>query len=148
MTCRMCDRPRKKHRTLCHEHHLAERREREAASNARLNEARRTRYQTDPSYRLTISARNKLHFYGLTPCQFTRMLIEQDGRCGICHTKDPGTKGWSVDHDHECCDKKRSCGNCVRALLCTKCNSGIAMFGDDVDKIRAAIDYIERHRNG
>jgi hypothetical protein len=28
-----------------------------------------------------------------------------------------------VDHDHACCQKKnRSCGKCIRGLLCHTCN--------------------------
>lgn len=145
MTCRLCDRPRKSGRTLCHDCHLAERRVRERAANQRLNVARRERYKTDERYRLIIQSRNTLHFYGLTPCDFTRMRIEQGDTCAICGTGDPGKKKWHVDHDHSCCPTGRSCGKCVRALLCSKCNTGLGMFNDDPEALASAIRYLEAH---
>ena len=149
MMCKTCgENPKKAGRSVCHPCHLAERRVREAESNKRKNIADRERYATDAKFRLVIQARNTLHFYNLTPCQFTRMLVEQDGKCAICYTRDPGAKKWSVDHDHECCDGPRSCGKCVRSLLCTKRNTGIAMFGDDIVRLKGAIAYLEEHRYG
>jgi hypothetical protein len=37
----------------------------------------------------------------------------------------------SIDHDHRCCDGTYSCGQCVRAILCRNCNTGIGMLRDD-----------------
>jgi hypothetical protein len=28
-----------------------------------------------------------------------------------------------TDHDHECCPGRRSCGHCVRGVVCATCNS-------------------------
>lgn len=51
-------------------------------------------------------------------------LEEQNGCCGICHRGDPGggRKYFSIDHDHKCCNGKKSCGKCLRGLLCKGCN--------------------------
>lgn len=33
-----------------------------------------------------------------------------------------------VDHDHHCCPGSASCGQCVRGIICQRCNSGIGGF--------------------
>lgn len=81
--------------------------------------------------------------YHITLEQYDSMLSGQNGQCAICGTTRPGQSKWfEVDHDHACCDKKGSCGACVRGLLCTGCNSGISRFGDDPDKLEAAALYV------
>ena len=81
--------------------------------------------------------------YNISLEQYESMLSEQNGQCAICGTTEPGQSKWfEVDHDHACCDKKGSCGACVRGLLCTGCNSGISRFGDNPDKLEAAARYV------
>lgn len=88
----------------------------------------------------------RLRKYGLTPEAFAAKLAAQGGHCPFCA---PGTavpEAWDVDHDHSCCPGHWSCGRCVRAILCRLHNRGLGAFGDDPDLLRAAADYIERHR--
>jgi hypothetical protein len=81
--------------------------------------------------------------YNITGEQYESMLAEQNGQCAICGTSEPGqTKYFEVDHDHACCDKKGSCGACVRGLLCTNCNTGISRFRDDPDIMGKAAAYV------
>lgn len=81
--------------------------------------------------------------YNITMDQYETMLSEQNGQCAICGTTEPGQSKWfEVDHDHSCCDKKGSCGACVRGLLCTGCNSGISRFEDDPDRLDKAAAYV------
>src|ERR1035437_5195185 len=65
--------------------------------------------------------------YGITIKEYLDLLASQGGVCAICGAEDPGTKkgGWCVDHDHSCCPGKKTCGNCIRGLLCRDCNSGL-----------------------
>lgn len=60
--------------------------------------------------------------YGLTRAAFDAMLIEQGHRCAVCRSADPG-RWWCVDHDHSCCSGRgKTCGKCVRGILCENCN--------------------------
>lgn len=81
------------------------------------------------SCRLCIRQRNLMRAYGLTLEQYDAMFESQGGVCGIC--KHPETRlrkdgelfALAVDHDHSCCPGKRTCGKCVRGLLCWECNN-------------------------
>ena len=50
-----------------------------------------------------------------------------------------------VDHDHSCCpgNDSNTCGNCVRGILCSNCNSGAGLLGDSSLKLRGLADYLE-----
>lgn len=81
--------------------------------------------------------------YGLTPEAFAELLESQGGCCAICRTPEPSGRGyWHVDHDHSCCSGEESCGECVRGLLCSRCNQAIGLLGDDPDVIIRAADYV------
>lgn len=70
----------------------------------------------------------------------------QPKSCQICGTENPGIKGWQIDHDHRCCPYgiRAGCRNCVRGLLCHKCNRGLGSFGDSIKTLRAAVRYLSR----
>lgn len=106
---------------------------------ARKNELRRGRESVRLYNRKTQLAR-----YGLTIELHDEMLIAQNGLCAICG-KPPNPDGiraasrLHADHDHVT--------GKVRALLCNSCNNGIGRFRDDPALLRAAAEYIERHRS-
>lgn len=52
-------------------------------------------------------------------------------KCMICGSD----KKLCIDHDHATGE--------VRGILCGVCNSGLGLFGDDVDKMKKAIEYLE-----
>jgi hypothetical protein len=86
--------------------------------------------------------------YRLRREDFEAMLARQGGACAACGATEPGGKGrFNVDHDHACCPGDKSCGQCVRGLLCAGCNSGIGFFNDDVDRLMAAAAYLLAQRN-
>ena len=73
---------------------------------------------------------------------FLRRLAAQGGVCAICHTVDTAKRPWHIDHDHACCPGIRSCGLCVRAILCGHCNTGIGQMRDDPERMISAAEYI------
>lgn len=82
--------------------------------------------------------RDSLGARGLSPQDYDLLLELQGGGCAICGY-DPGGRKLNVDHDH-------TAGR-VRGLLCRKCNTGIGFFGDDLEGLRKAVEYLERHEH-
>jgi hypothetical protein len=91
------------------------------------------------------SRKNILRAHGISISQFEERLEKQNGGCAICGKTHSGRSYGSgqllVDHDHKCCIK-RSCGKCIRGLLCVKCNAGIGFFGDEPEMVLKAYKYL------
>lgn len=68
--------------------------------------------------------------YGLSVEEFEQ--LKREGKCAICG----GTERLCIDHCHI---SKR-----VRGVLCASCNKGLGFFKDDANRIRAAIEYLDR----
>lgn len=88
--------------------------------------------------------RNLQRRFKITLSEYGDMLKGQGGVCAICGNSD--TRSLSVDHDHSCCPGDRSCGSCIRGLLCGECNTGLGRFKDNVATMRRAIQYLEEHK--
>lgn len=84
-----------------------------------------------------------LQRYGITLEQYNKKLEEQDGHCAICPAKPEEVGTLCVDHDHSCCATEKTCGNCLRGLLCSRCNAAIGLLDDSVEKIMAAAEYVQ-----
>ena len=82
----------------------------------------------------------RLASYGLTPQDFEEILRQQGGGCAICQTKD--TERWAIDHDHACCQNNKTCGKCIRGILCFPCNQALGLFKDSAENIARALNYI------
>lgn len=62
---------------------------------------------------------------------------EQEYKCKICRATSPGSKsGWQADHDH-------ATGK-FRGILCHKCNATLGHAGDDLDRLRGCMEYLEK----
>ncbi|WP_030240715.1 MULTISPECIES: endonuclease domain-containing protein [unclassified Streptomyces] len=85
------------------------------------------------------------HYYGISLSDYTRLLSDQGNKCAVCGAPECATgKSFAVDHDHACCSGTRSCGKCIRGLLCLPCNTALGNFRDSPDLLRAAIEYLSR----
>ncbi|MFF0498456.1 endonuclease VII domain-containing protein [Nocardia aobensis] len=71
-------------------------------------------------------------------------LYEAQGRhCAICERATGASKLLSVDHDHSCCPKTPTCGECNRGLLCGPCNKLLGHGRDDPEFFARAADYLQ-----
>jgi hypothetical protein len=77
--------------------------------------------------------------YGITAEDYNYMLEQQQGGCAICFQGNPSGRRLAVDHNHDTGE--------VRGLLCGSCNVGLGNFGDNVDNLEAAIDYLNYTSN-
>lgn len=81
----------------------------------------------------------------ITGAEYRAMLVAQGGVCAVCRRSDPSGRRLAVDHDHRCCSERgKSCGKCIRGLLCGPCNMSIGHMRDDASILRAAADYLDR----
>lgn len=94
---------------------------------------------------------SRLRNYSMTVAEFAALLAKQEGCCALCGVvMEPGGSGsrrLCIDHDQFCCPGKRSCGQCVRGLLCHNCNimvgflEGFLERGGDTQRIA---DYLSQ----
>lgn len=84
----------------------------------------RRRYLEDPGNVRQRRRKHKFVHYGLTQVRFDSLLQKQGYACGMCHKPFGGEQLICIDHDHNCCPgRERSCGECIRGLLCLSCNT-------------------------
>jgi Recombination endonuclease VII len=94
-----------------------------------------------PESRKKSNRKYRISLYGLTQEQFKRLLEVQGHACGMCHKPFADGQLVHVDHDHGCCpEKNRSCGNCVRGLLCHTCNISLGHVERRYELARAYLD--------
>lgn len=82
----------------------------------------------------------RLYRYGLTVEKYQELVTEQGGRCATCGET---PEKLYVDHDHMCCPGAKTCGECVRGLLCLNCNTALGQIKDDPRILFAMIQYLE-----
>ena len=86
--------------------------------------------------------------------QYDMLLAAQHGVCAICGKPETARTGntvrsLAIDHDHNCCPTiKKSCGRCIRGLLCSACNRGLGLFNDDTKNLMSAAAYLKLRRAG
>lgn len=126
------------------------------------NESNRRSYRRNREARLAATRRwaeanperlrelHRIRTFGVSPERFVEMWAEQEGLCANPGCDTPlttGTGGCSIDHDHACCPGPKSCGRCVRGLLCGACNKAAGLLRDDPERALGLAAYIEASRD-
>lgn len=76
--------------------------------------------------------------YGLSSSEYLGMCEQHSGACGICgQTPSANERALSIDHDHTT--------NTLRGLLCSRCNTAIGLFEDDIGLLENSIRYIKKY---
>lgn len=69
--------------------------------------------------------------YGITLAAYAEMEFSQGSACAICRQ----TGSLVIDHCHA--------SGAVRGLLCDRCNVGLGCMQDDIERLKAAVQYLE-----
>lgn len=94
----------------------------------------------EKSFRWRLSGR-----FGISPADYDALLERQGGGCAICGSKRNGLR-LPVDHDHSCCPGRKSCGKCIRGILCVRCNTIIGFLEKNSELVPLCEAYIREHR--
>jgi hypothetical protein len=83
-----------------------------------------------------------MRYYGIDLAKYQEMLLAQNGVCAICFKPETSVvngkiKPLAVDHCHN--------SEKIRGLLCARCNQAVGLFGEDVNVLSNAIEYLRKH---
>lgn len=121
--CKPCERIKRKERYWAN-------REKELALNAEWQ--RNNKEQRAKSVRM--------HAIGIPLDYYDELLAGQGNKCAICKVdRQYLDRNLAVDHDHS--------NDEVRGLLCTRCNTGLGYFYDNIEVMKDAIQYLINHRD-
>ncbi len=95
----------------------------------------RSRKKAEP-YRSQVLRRK----YGITVSDYEEILKNQEYKCAICKTYNPGKRrgSWPIDHDHKT--------GKVRGLLCWSCNSALGLLKDSYELCEKAAEYLRKSK--
>lgn len=126
-----------------------------ARNNPELHAAQRRRFNvTHPEYSSMWAKKNpekvkpsrqkaaRKWKYGITADDFAALLSRQAHQCQGCFC--PVDSSSCLDHDHACCPGAKSCGNCIRGILCRPCNMVLGAVKDNETTLANLIAYLRR----
>jgi hypothetical protein len=86
--------------------------------------------------------------YKMTLEDYYDLVQKQKKRCIGCNKHQKEFKNlFSVDHDHKCCPGEKSCGKCIRGLLCQPCNLILGNAQDNIKTLQRLIKYLRKWNN-
>ena len=65
------------------------------------------------------------------------------GGCEVCGS----TNDLCIDHDHSCCPGQKTCGKCIRGILCNDCNIAEGRLKSDKELVKALLRYLEKEKH-
>lgn len=154
--CRKCESECSKNYAKLHRKRITEgRREYQKdykqKNKTHLNDIQRRRYHeiVDEKhsyysvYRNTDRSRNFYlqRRYGITLDEFNEKLGQQGNGCAICGSVSGKA---NKKHDRLTVDHNHATGE-LRGILCHKCNFGLGHFGDDIELLLKAIEYLKSY---
>ena len=82
--------------------------------------------------------------YSISHEEWQAILTSQGGVCAICNGKRPQ---YDTDHDHALERMGMPIRDCIRGLLCKRCNRRLLPAAlDSIDLLLRAMDYLENGR--
>lgn len=93
--------------------------------------------------------RDIINFYKISLEDYEQLFISQNNLCAICNIEETrkGRSGETarlcVDHCHKCREEGKEN---IRGLLCHGCNTAIGKFKDNIELLKRAIMYLEKHK--
>lgn len=81
--------------------------------------------------------------YNLEIEEYKQMLALQNNKCASCGQPFTNLLPAHIDHDHGCCNGNRSCGKCVRGLVCPICNRTIGASRDNINSLTRRCELLE-----
>lgn len=81
------------------------------------------------------------HSYGITPEEYDKLVVKQDGKCALCDRVSNQNKPYGrlqVDHDH--------LTGKVRGLLCVQCNVDLGRFETMLPRLDEIVEYLAKGR--
>jgi len=95
-----------------------------------------------------------INYFDITIDQYNELFEKHNNLCAICkksETKKSRTPGkicrLAIDHCHLCEENGITGLKSIRGLLCHSCNTAIGKFKDNIDLLRKAILYLEKHNH-
>src|SRR5579859_6094623 len=73
--------------------------------------------------------------FNLAPEEVEAIYNKQNGKCAICERPlELGKPSVCIDHCHG--------DGLIRGLVCWLCNRALGLFGDDIERLKAAVNYL------
>jgi|ERR1700722_10970848 len=110
---------------------------------------KKTKYYGDADHRQKAYLQYIGRKFGVTPCQYAKMIDDQKDSCALCRAENTGTRNrknprsfefkrrMHIDHDHGT--------GIVRGLLCHHCNTSLGHYEKIINVIGTA--KLEAYRN-